>query len=285
MMNNINWLSWLRNSYIWIVLAIIYIPLIIIILLSFTTPSIKGNITSAFDWNDGSNYLTLTTNQFTDALVNTIIVSIIAVPISTIIATMTCFGVWHAKAFYKKLMTASAQTNMMIPDVISGISLALLFAATFIPIGFSFGFSTIILAHISYCTPYAIMIIYPRMLKMKKNLILASYDLGYTKIATFFKIILPYLLPSIISATIIVFAMSFDDFIITKLVGGKVNTIGTEMYSMAKGIKAWAVCFGALMVLLTILIAALISANKIIKLKLINKQTNTRKLKIWNKQV
>ena len=130
-----------------------------------------------------------------------------------------------------------SKLNMVIPDVITGIGLAILFSITIIPLSINLGFATIVLAHISFCTPYAIIIIYPRMQKMKKNLILASLDLGYSQIYTFFKITIPFLMPAILSGAAIVFAMSFDDFIITKLVGGKINTISTEMYSMAKGIK------------------------------------------------
>lgn len=284
-MQKFNIKSFMRTSYIWIVLAVIYIPLIIIMFLSFTQPSVKGNITSSFEWNDGSNYLDLGTDQFTEALVNTIIISVIVVPVSVIIAVLTCFGIWHAKNIYKKSTLLTSQVNIMIPDIITGISLALLFAATFIPVGFSFGFGTIVLAHISYCTPYAIMMIYPRMIKMKKNLILASYDLGYSKITTFFKIILPFLIPSIISSIVMVFAMSFDDFIITKLVGGKVNTISTELYSMAKGIKVWAVSFGALMVMLTFVVVGVISIHKFVKIKKAKKKNIANKLVVWNKQV
>lgn len=275
----------LRTSYVWIVLAVIYIPLIVVMFLSFTQPSIKGNITAAFDWNDGSNYLDLSNDQFVEALVNTIIISIIVVPVSIIIAILTCFGIWHAKSIYQKTTIFTSQTNIMIPDIITGMSLALLFASTFIPLGFSFGFTTIILAHISYCTPYAIMMIYPRMIKMKKNLILASYDLGYSKIATFFKVILPFLVPAIISATVMVFAMSFDDFIITRLVGGKINTISTELYSMARGIKVWAVSLGALMIMLTFVIVSIIVLHKTIKVRKQRKKYMKNKLEIWNKQV
>ncbi|WP_031488789.1 ABC transporter permease [Ureaplasma canigenitalium] len=279
-----NFLSFLRTSYVWIVLLVIYIPLLIVVLLSFTSPSIKGNVTSAFNWNDGSNYLSLSTNQFTEALANTLIISIAVVPTSVFIATITCFGIWNAKKFYQKATTISAQTNIVIPDIITGISLAMLFVFTVIPLGFNFGFGTIILAHISYCTPYAIILIYPRMQKMNKNLILASYDLGYGKIKTFFKIVIPYLLPSIISAIVLTFAMSFDDFIITKLVGGKVNTISTELYSMAKGIKIWAIVFGSLMVMATIFVISIIALVKAHELRKIKKINNKIKLEIWNKQ-
>lgn len=283
-MKNFKFKDLLRTSYIWLVLAVIYIPLVIIVLLSFTTPSVKGNVTSAFNWNDGSNYLLLNDEQFKNALLNTVIISVIVVPISVIIAVITCFGIWYARTFYKKATMFTSQTNIMIPDIITGVSLSLLFASTFIPLGFSFGFTTIILSHISYCTPYAIVIIYPRMVKMNKNLLLASYDLGYSKLTTFFKVTLPYIIPSIISSIIIVFAMSFDDFIITKLVGGKVNTISTELYSMAKGIKMWAIVFGSLMILAMIGIVVAVALIKLIKDNKLKKANINEKMKIWNKQ-
>ncbi|MDE6476906.1 MAG: ABC transporter permease subunit [Mycoplasmoidaceae bacterium] len=132
----------------------------------------------------------------------------------------------------------SSKLSLVNPEVITGISLSLLFSSTIIPLGLDFGFVTVLLAHISFCTPYAIITIYPRMAKMNSNLILASYDLGYSKTKTFFKVIVPYLFPAILSAFAIVLAMSLDDFIITNLVNGSFQTIGTAIYTTRKGIKA-----------------------------------------------
>ena len=84
-------------------------------------------------------------------------------------------------------------------------------------------------------------------------------------------------MPAILSGAAIVFAMSFDDFIITKLVGGKINTISTEMYSMAKGIKMWAVTFGAAIVLIGILVTAIIGIKKYITEKQKKKIRNYKK--------
>lgn len=266
-----------KKSYIFIILSIIYIPLIIVIFLSFTDPSNKGNINLNFSFNNGENWVMLFKNdEFLNALANTAIIIVFTVPISTIIATITCFGIWNAKTFYKNIALGSSKLNMIIPDIITGISLALLFSITIIPLGVNLGFATVILAHISFCTPYAILIIYPRMIKMKKNLILASMDLGYSKIYTFFKVIIPFLLPAIISAAAIVFSISFDDFIITKLIGGKVSTISTEMYTMAKGIKAWAVTFGAIIVIFIFILAFIIGINKYLKE---HKHSSNNKLK------
>lgn len=266
-----------KKSYIFIILSIIYIPLIIVIFLSFTDPSNKGNINLNFSFNNGENWVMLFKNdEFLNALANTAIIIVFTVPISTIIATIACFGIWNAKTFYKNIALGSSKLNMIIPDIITGISLALLFSITIIPLGVNLGFATVILAHISFCTPYAILIIYPRMIKMKKNLILASMDLGYSKIYTFFKVIIPFLLPAIISAAAIVFSISFDDFIITKLIGGKVSTISTEMYTMAKGIKAWAVTFGAIIVIFIFILAFIIGINKYLKE---HKHSSNNKLK------
>lgn len=271
-------LNFLRRSYIFIIILLIYIPLITVVVLSFTQPSDKGNLNLNFVFNDGKNWINLfKDNEFLNALSNTAIIVVITVPISTIIAAITAFGIWNSKQFYKNTVMGISKLNMVIPDVITGIGLAILFSITIIPLSINLGFATIVLAHISFCTPYAIIIIYPRMQKMKKNLILASLDLGYSQIYTFFKITIPFLMPAILSGAAIVFAMSFDDFIITKLVGGKINTISTEMYSMAKGIKMWAVTFGAAIVLIGILVTAIIGIKKYITEKQKKKIRNYKK--------
>lgn len=271
-------LNFLHRSYIFIIIILIYIPLITVVVLSFTQPSDKGNLNLNFVFNNGKNWINLfKDNEFLNALSNTAIIVVITVPISTIIAAITAFGIWNSKQFYKNTVMGISKLNMVIPDVITGIGLAILFSITIIPLSINLGFATIVLAHISFCTPYAIIIIYPRMQKMKKNLILASLDLGYSQIYTFFKITIPFLMPAILSGAAIVFAMSFDDFIITKLVGGKINTISTEMYSMAKGIKMWAVTFGAAIVLIGILVTAIIGIKKYITEKQKKKIRNYKK--------
>lgn len=270
--------NWLRKSYIFILITITYVPLILVVILSFTSGSSKGNLNLGFDFNGGKNWLSLfQNNDFLNALSNTAIIVSLTVPISTIIAVATCFGIWNSKQVYKSTVVGISKANMIIPDVITGIGLALLFSITIIPLSINLGFATIILAHISFCTPYAIVVIYPRMQKMNKNLILASLDLGYSQIATFFRVTIPFLMPAILSSAAITFAMSFDDFIITKLIGGKVNTISTELYSMAKGIKVWAVTFGAMIVVIGMSITVLIGIKKYLNDKGKKKQKNIKK--------
>lgn len=270
--------NFLRSSYIFIVLAIIYIPLIMVVLISFNPQTDKGNINLNFGIPNGINYLKLfENNTFINALLNTLLLSVLVTPVSVLIGIMACYGIWKSKSTTKNFVLGTARLSMLNPDAITGISLLLLFSSTWIPMGLNLGFFTVLLAHISFCTPYAIITIYPRMAKMKQNLVLASYDLGESKIHTFIKVIIPYLMPSIMSATAIVIAMSWDDFIITNLVNGSFQTLGTAIYMTRKGIKAWVVTFGAIMIIIAlifIIIMGSIKANKIKKSKvsIINKK-------------
>ncbi len=184
-----------------------------------------------------------------------------------IVATLTCFGIWKARAAQTKGVLLASNLTVVTPDAITGISLLVLFSVTLIPMGVNLGFYTVVLAHISFGIPYAIIAIYPRMSKMNTNLIFASYDLGQSKIQTFFKVIIPYLAPAIITGASIAFAMSLDDFIITNMVNGSFQTIGTAIYSTRKGIKAWVVTFGAAVILITFIAVIFMSINKSIQNK------------------
>lgn len=263
-----------RRFYIFIVLALIYIPLIIIILLSFNGQTDKGNIVINFSVPTAINYIMLfKDNDFLNALVNSAIISVIVVPISVIIATITCFGIWNSKNKYVNTIMGVSRVSIAMPEPITAISLALLFTTTVVPLGLDLGIFTVCLAHISFCTPYAIISIFPKMQKMNRNLIWASYDLGYSRVKTFFKIVIPYLAPALLSAAAVTLAMSLDDFIITSLINGSSQTISTAIYSTRKGIKAWVVTFGALLVLATFVIIGIVAAVRI------NKNKKQRKAK------
>lgn len=276
-----HFIQFLKVWYIFIILACIYIPLIVIILLSFNPATSKNNINLNFGCPSFVNYLSLWSDDtFINALLNTFLLSIIVVPISLIFGIMTCYGLWKAKMSTRSIYLNASRLSIINPEAITGISLLLLFSSTVIPLGMNLGFFTVVLAHISFCTPYAIITIYPKMLKMNPNLVLASYDLGNGKMRTIFKIVLPYLWPSILSALVIVFSMSWDDFIITNLVNGSFQTLGTAIYMTRKGIKAWVVTFGAIMVIITLLITIGIFTSKMIKEKRLMKRRIDNESKI-----
>lgn len=251
-----NFVKFLKKSYILLLLLIIYTPLVVLVIWSFVQPSHKNNVVmnpGNNGWGFGSYLQLFTNNEFLNGLLNTFIIISFVAPISVFIATITCFAIWNNRKIFNNTTNFMAKISIVNPEIITAISLTLLLSSTWIAIGCDFGFFTIILSHISFCTPYAIITIYPRMAKFKKNLLDASNDLGYNSIQTFFKIVVPYLLPSIIGALALVVVMSFDDFIITNLVRGRVNTISSEIYLMAKGIKSWAIAFGAILVIIFII--------------------------------
>lgn len=275
-------LNFFKNFYVLIILGIIYIPLIVIILLSFNGQTSRGNIIINFDnkFSFSNYFLLFKNNSFVNGLYNSFLISLIVVPISTTIAVFTCLGIWSLKNKLSKTIIAINEFGLSIPDPIIGVGLAILFVSTLIPLGFDFGFFTICLAHISYCTPYAIIFVYPKVAKLNKDLILASYDLGYSKIQTFFHIIFPYLVPTIFLAMIIVFSLSFDDFVITNFVNGSFSTLSTSIYATRNGIKAWVVTFGALIVICCILASIFII---LIKIKKVNKKIKLKiKKDLWN---
>ena len=244
-------LNFLKRFYIFIILLAIYVPLIIIIVVSFCGQTERGNINVNFGTATAINYFELfADDDFLNGLFNTFILSIIVVPVSVFIAIFVCYGLWKAKQPTKFIYLNTSRISIVNPEAITGISLLLLFSSTIIPLGANLGFATVLLAHISFCTPYALITIYPRIAKMKSNMVLASYDLGASRIRTLFKVVIPYLTPAIISASVIVLAMSWDDFIITNLVNGSWQTLGTLIYNTRKGIKAWVITFGALMVII-----------------------------------
>ncbi len=255
--------SFFKKFYVFLILAIIYLPLVFIVAISFNGQTDRGNINLNFGCPDAVNYLELfKNNEFVNGLLNSLLLSAIVAPVCVFFGVITCFGIWNSSRKQTAFIMTSSKLSLINPEVITGISLSLLFSSTIIPLGFDFGFFTVLLAHISFCTPYAIITIYPRMAKMNSNLIYASYDLGYSRIRTFFKVIVPYLFPAILSAFAIVLAMSLDDFIITNLVNGSFQTIGTAIYTTRKGIKAWVVTFGAIVVLITFVVVFIVAIVK-----------------------
>ena len=251
--------QFLRRFYVFIVLALIYIPLIFIVVISFNGQTDRGNINLNFGCPDFVNYIELfKSNEFVNGILNSLLLSVIVTPVCVLLGVITSFGIWKSTKKQTAFVMLSSKVSLVNPEVITGISLALLFSSTVIPLGLSFGFVTVLLAHISFCTPYAIITIYPRMSKMNSNLIYASYDLGYSRMRTFFKVTVPYLMPAIFSAVAIVLAMSLDDFIITNLVNGSFQTIGTAIYMTRKGIKAWVVTFGALFIIVSFIVMGII---------------------------
>ncbi|PLV60029.1 ABC transporter permease [Thermotoga sp. KOL6] len=224
-----------------------YLPLFIVVLMSFN--SAKSPVWSGFTltW-----YIKLFTREYSvwNAFKNSLIVAIISSTIATIIGSVTAVELYWKKTKLESALWFLTYLPFVVPDVIIGISLLLLFSTMKIQLGLF----TIILAHITFSIPYTMMVVYSRLQDFDRNIIEAAYDLGSTDLQVFYKVIIPNLLPGIFAAFLLAFTLSIDDFVITFFVAGPGSTtLPIQIYSMIRfGISPTVNAISTFMILGTI---------------------------------
>ena len=222
----------IERFYVAIIFIFLYAPIVTLIVLSFNSSRTRakwGGFTT--HW-----YSELFKNDaIMQALYNTIFIAIISSVIATLIGTITCIALNNMKARPKTLLLGMNNIPMLNADIVTGISLMLLF----ISFGFRFGMQTILLAHITFNIPYIILNVMPKFRQLNPNTYEAALDLGASPVYAFFKVIFPDILPGILSGFLMAFTMSLDDFIITHFTkGAGVDTLSTKIYTeVRKGIK------------------------------------------------
>ena len=231
----------LKRIYIGLILLFLYAPIITLIVLSFNaskTRSKWGGFT--FDW-----YIELFQNEeIMSALGNTLIVALLSALIATIFGLIGCVVMQQLGRKGRSIITGITNIPMLNAEIVTGISLMLLFLSVGnilgkIGIRFQLGFMTVLISHITFNIPYAILSILPRMKQLNPSVYEAALDLGATKFTAFRKVVLPDLLPGISSGFLMAFTMSIDDFIITHFTKGPgFDTLSTKIYTeLRKGIK------------------------------------------------
>lgn len=222
----------IERFYVAIIFIFLYAPIVTLIVLSFNSSRTRakwGGFTT--HW-----YSELFKNDaIMQALYNTIFIAIVSSVIATLIGTITCIALNNMKVRPKNLLLGMNNIPMLNADIVTGISLMLLF----ISFGFRFGMQTILLAHITFNIPYVILNVMPKFKQLNPNTYEAALDLGASPIYAFFKVIFPDILPGILSGFLMAFTMSLDDFIITHFTkGAGVDTLSTKIYTeVRKGIK------------------------------------------------
>lgn len=221
--------------YLALVFTILYIPILVLMLFSFNSTANTGDLTglSLYWYKELFN----SPDTFT-ALKNTLILAVSASVISTVIGTAAAVGISKFRRKVTKSAVLSA-TNipMMNPDIVTGISMMLLFVfvGTWLATEEKLGFSTLLIAHITFCLPYIILSVRPKLQQMNKALPEAAQDLGCTPIQSFFKVELPNIMSGVISGFILAFTMSLDDFVISYFTtGNDFQTLPLLIYSMTK---------------------------------------------------
>ncbi|MBR2724825.1 MAG: extracellular solute-binding protein [Ruminococcus sp.] len=219
-----------KKFYIGLIFLFLYAPIIVLIAYSFNAS--KSSVWSGFtfDW-----YIKLFQDRaLMTALSNTLMVAILAAIFSTILGTIASLGMYNLKGKKRKFLQTVSNIPIINPEIVTGISLMLLFVALGQVLNFENGFVTLLLSHIGFCTPYVILSVTPKIRQMDKHLFEAAQDLGCTQLQAFFQVVIHELLPGIISGFLISFTYSLDDFIISFFTSGKFQTLPIAIYSMLK---------------------------------------------------
>ena len=243
-----------KRIYVVLIFIFLYAPIATLIVLSFNASKTRakwGGFT--FKW-----YGALFQNEdIMEALYTTLLIALISSIIATLIGTIACIAINNMKRRTRSVLLGITNIPMLNADIVTGISLMLLFLS----FGLRFGFGTILLSHITFNIPYVILSVMPRMKSTNRSTFEAALDLGASHIYAFFKVILPDLLPGILSGFLMAFTMSLDDFIITHFTKGPgIDTLSTKIYTeVKKGIKPEMYALSSLLFLSVLILLFLIN--------------------------
>ncbi len=217
-----------------LVLIFLYLPIVILIVASFNTSADIARL-SGFTF---AQYTALFQDSaLLPLLGNSLIVAALSSLIATVMGTMAALGIYSMRGKLRSLALTVTNIPLTNPDIVTGVSLALVFVfvGRALRINNVLGFTTLLIAHISFNLSYVILAVLPKLTQMDKNLRDAALDLGCTPLQAFFKVIFFEILPGIISGALLSFAMSLDDFVISYFVyGPSFVTLPVEIYNYTK---------------------------------------------------
>lgn len=245
-----------KKIYLALIFLILYAPILTLMVLSFNNTKTRSR------WNGftGKWYIQLFQNEdIMNALYTTLIIALLSALIATLIGTAAALGIQAMKPRLRTLLMGITNIPMLNADIVTGISLMLLFIA----FRFTLGFSTILLAHITFNIPYVILSVMPKLKQTSKSTYEAALDLGASPVYAFFKVVLPDIMPGIFSGFLLAFTMSLDDFVITHFTKGPgVDTLSTKIYSeVRKGIKPEMYALSTIMFVTVLVLLLLINLS------------------------
>ena len=226
------WKSWVENGYLGLIVLFMYARIFMLSALSFNAGRSRAHFSGfSLHWY---------TEMFQDeaiiaALQNTLIIAFVSASIATVLGTMAAVAIRNMKKLPRNLIIGVTNVPMLNADIVTGISLMLLFIA----FRYTLGFGTILISHITFNLPYVLLSVLPKIRLSSQVSYDAALDLGASPLYAFFKVVLPDIMPGVLSGFLLAFTMSLDDFIITHFTrGAGIDTISTLVYSEArKGIK------------------------------------------------
>lgn len=235
-------MKFIKRFYLSLILFFLYIPIIVLIVQSFNAGKSRANWEGfSFHWyqelfNDAS---------IMQALYVTLTIAVLAALFATILGTLAAIGIHAMRRRPQALMMTLTNIPMTMPDIVTGISLMLLFIFTKV----ERGYVTMLLAHITFDIPYVILSVLPKLKQMNKHSYEAALDLGATPIYALFHVILPEIMPGVVTGAMLAFTLSLDDFTISYFTTSPlVQNLSTLIYSQARlGIKPTMNALSALM--------------------------------------
>lgn len=210
----------------------LYMPIFVLVVFSFNVSKSHSVFSGfTFDW-----YIKLFHNEIImTSLLHTIIVAVVASIAATVLGTAAAIGINKMKKLPKMVVMQGTNIPIINPEIVTGVSLMLLFVFFAARMNFEFGFITLIIAHITFDVPYVILNIMPKFRQMNPNIYEAAQDLGCNPVSAFFKVILPEIMPGVISGFLMSFTFSLDDFVISYFTSGATSqTLPITIYSMTR---------------------------------------------------
>lgn len=245
-----------KRIYLVLICLILYAPIVTLMVLSFNNTKTR----SRWGGFTGKWYVALFQNkEIMNALYTTLIIALLSALIATLIGTLAALGMQVMRSRTRTLFMGITNIPMLNADIVTGVSLMLLFIA----FRLTLGFKTILLAHITFNIPYVILSVMPKLKQTNKRTYEAALDLGASPLYAFVKVVLPDIMLGIFSGFLLAFTMSLDDFVITHFTKGPgVDTLSTKIYSeVRKGIKPEMYALSTLMFVTVLILLILINLS------------------------
>lgn len=262
------------KAYNALILAFLYLPILVVIFFSFNS----GTSRAKFEGFSLQWYLELLSDELIlQSLYYSLIIAVLSAVIATVIGTLAAVGINSMRGWKKSALLSINNIPVVNPEIVTAISMMILFVfalSSFKKIGMEveMGFGTLLIAHITFNIPYVVLSVLPKLKGMDQNIYYAALDLGCPPVKSFIKVVIPQILPGIISGLIMAFTLSLDDFVISYFNSGATfQTLPVTIYSMTK--KPYSLKLNALSTLLFAVILALMLISNI------KKPVNSKKAK------
>lgn len=217
-----------KSLYISIVFIFLYLPIFILIAYSFNKSKYSVNIEElSLRWYEKL----LENDDLIQAAIHSLQIAFLSATLATILGTLGAIALYRYRFFGRQVLQSGVYILIVAPEIVMGIALLMLFVL----FGFELGFTSLLIAHITFCLPFVVVSVMSRLSTLDKNIIEAAYDLGASEFMIFYKVIFLNILPSVVAGFLLSFTLSLDDVIISFFVSGvEYEILPIKIFSMVK---------------------------------------------------